>query len=102
MSQSVLFFDRWDEDGFAGFVPAFAFGFDGDCCFAASAFVMSFPAIDRLATLKAEFVVKVFCLVLLAAEISVVTSVPPTYNGPVIKALLPQTMLPYKEPYKTL
>jgi hypothetical protein len=37
MSQLVVFFDRWNEDGLACFVPAFAFGFNGDCCFATSA-----------------------------------------------------------------
>ncbi len=36
MSQMVFFFDRWHEDELAGFVPAFAFGLDEDCCFATS------------------------------------------------------------------
>ncbi len=37
MSQSVFFFDRWNEDELACFVLAFAFGINGDCCFATSA-----------------------------------------------------------------
>ena len=41
-----------------------------------------------------ELVVNVFCLVLTAAEIVVMTSVPPIYKGPVIRALLPQIKLP--------
>ena len=32
--QSVFFFDRRDEDGLTCFIPAFAFAFDGDGCFA--------------------------------------------------------------------
>ena len=38
MSQSVFFFDRWDEDGLTCFVLAFAFAFDGDSCFATGAY----------------------------------------------------------------
>jgi hypothetical protein len=38
MSQSVFFFNCWNEDGLACFVPAFAFVFNGDCCCAASAY----------------------------------------------------------------
>ncbi len=38
--QSMLlvgcFFNCWDEDGFACFVPAFTFGVNGDCCFVTS------------------------------------------------------------------
>ena len=45
-------------------------------------------------TLKALLVVNVFCLALTAAEIKVMISVPPRYSGPVIRALLPHTMLP--------
>ncbi len=36
MSYAVFFFNRRDEDGFTCFVPAFAFGFNGDCCFSTS------------------------------------------------------------------
>ena len=45
-------------------------------------------------TLKALLLFNVFCLVLVAAEISVVTSVPPTYKGPLMRALLPHTTVP--------
>ena len=41
-----------------------------------------------------ELVVNVFCLVLTAAEIVVMMSVPPIYKGLVIRALLPQIKLP--------
>ena len=38
MLQSVFFFDRRDEDGLTCFIPAFAFAFDGDSCFATGAY----------------------------------------------------------------
>ena len=46
------------------------------------------------ATLKAELAVNVACFVLSPAEIRVMMSLPPKYRGPVIRALLLQTMLP--------
>jgi len=38
MLQSVIFFDRRDEDELTCFISAFAFAFDGYGCFATSAY----------------------------------------------------------------
>jgi hypothetical protein len=38
MAQSIFFFNSWNENSFACFVPSLAFAFNGDGCFSTSGY----------------------------------------------------------------